>query len=202
MIRLGMFGGTFDPVHYGHLKPIDAARRELNLDRVLMLPNPYPPHKENRELTPYSHRKEMLRLALAEFPKLELADFEESAVGVAYTTDTVRRIIASLPAEERELWLIIGADSLLDMHLWRDPEAIFRDTKVAVLPRPGVDLEKAAPEYRSRVTTLNTPLVDISATQIRNEFRNDSAPTKLIPSSVMGYIRSNRLYTGIKKHKI
>ncbi|MBU0692833.1 nicotinate (nicotinamide) nucleotide adenylyltransferase [bacterium] len=194
MIRLGMFGGTFDPVHYGHLKPLEAARRELELDRILMLPNPQPPHKEHLVLTPYAHRKKMLQLALAEFPRLECADFEESAVGPAYTSDTVRRIIAILPPKERELWLIIGADSLLEMPLWHDPEAIFRDTKIAVLPRPGVNLEDARPDYKARVRILNTPLVDISATQIRESIKGGAVSSRLLPRSVLEYIRTNKLY--------
>lgn len=194
MIRLGMFGGTFDPVHYGHLKPLEAARQALELERILMLPNPRPPHKQHLVLTPYEHRKQMLRLALDEFPHLVIADYEESAVGAAYTTDTVRRIIADLPDEEHELWLIIGADSLLEMHLWRDPEAIFKDTRIAVLPRPGADLAQARPEYRSRVRILDTPLVEISATQIRESIKLGADSSGLLPESVLGYIREHDLY--------
>jgi nicotinate-nucleotide adenylyltransferase len=140
MIRLGLFGGTFDPVHYGHLRPVEAARVELGLPSVLMLPNPLPPHKLAEPLTPYAHRKEMLRLAVAEFPHLTVADYEEHAVGPGYTSDTVRRVIASLGPGERELWLIIGADSLVELPHWKDPESLFCDVRVAVLPRPGVDV--------------------------------------------------------------
>ena len=199
MIRLGMFGGTFDPVHYGHLKPLEAARLELGLERILMLPNPNPPHKEHRQLTPYSHRKQMLKLALTEFPHFELADYEESAIGKAYTTDTVKRIIADLPDNEYELWLIIGADSLLEMHLWRDPEEILRDASVAVLPRPGVDLNQARAEFRTKVRILNSPLWDISATQIREDLSKGTISSSLMPSAVLEYIRTNNLYRRISK---
>src|SRR5512143_988620 len=115
MIRLGLFGGTFDPVHYGHLRTVSGAREELGLPRVLLLPTPLPPHTLAEPLTDYAHRKEMLRLAIREFPGLELADYEERAAGPAYTTDTVRRVMASLPEEPHELWLIIGADSLIEL---------------------------------------------------------------------------------------
>jgi len=195
MIRIGLFGGTFDPVHYGHLRTADAARRELELPRVLMLPNPLPPHKLSEPLTPYPHRKEMLRLALAEFPGLELADYEEEASGPAYTTDTVRRVIAALPPGPRELWLIVGMDSLRELPRWKDPEALFRDTQVAVLPRPGFDPSEVRPEFLARVRLLHTPLLDISARRLREELREGRSGEPWLPPSVRNYIRENRLYT-------
>jgi nicotinate-nucleotide adenylyltransferase len=194
MMRLGLFGGTFDPVHYGHLRPVEAARAELGLESVLILPNPLPPHKLSEPLTPYVHRKEMLRLALAEFPQLSMADFEEQAVGPAYTTDTVQRVIAALPPGERELWLIIGSDSLVELPHWKDPEALFRDVRVAVLPRPGVDLDRVSPTYRSRVRMLKTPLLDISSTDVRDRLKNRESVTGVVPPAVMDYIRRHRLY--------
>lgn len=195
MIRLGLFGGTFDPVHYGHLRTADAARTELELERVLILPNPLPPHKLREPLTPYSHRKEMLRLALAEFPDLELAGYEEEATGPAYTTDTVRRVIATLPPGPRELWLIVGMDSLKELPYWKDPEALFRDAQVAVLPRPGFDPSEIRAEFLARVRLLNTPLCDISASRLRQELREGRSGEPWIPASVRNYIREHRLYT-------
>jgi nicotinate-nucleotide adenylyltransferase len=195
MMRLGLFGGTFDPVHYGHLRTVEAARRELALDEVLLLPNPQPPHKQHVELTPYEHRKQMLRLALREFPGLKLADYEESALGPAYTTDTVRRVIADLPANNHELWLLIGADSLLELPLWKDPEALFRDAKVAVLPRPGVKLEDAKPEFLRRVRVLRTPLIDVSATEIRGGIRAGLKSIDMLPPAVLDYCREYDLYS-------
>ena len=196
MMRLGLFGGTFDPVHYGHLRTVSSARQELGLPRVLMLPNPHPPHKLREPLTDFRHRKEMLRLAVDEFRDLEMADYEEQAIGPAYTTDTVRRVIASLPDGPRELWLIIGADSLIELPLWKDPEALFRDTRVAVLPRPGFDLQKVAPQFRSRVRILETPFIDISATEIRRRLQTGEPVNGLLPPQVILYIRSHGLYSG------
>ncbi|MBU0508229.1 nicotinate-nucleotide adenylyltransferase [bacterium] len=194
MTRLGLFGGTFDPVHYGHLRAADAARRELELDRILVLPNPLPPHKMAEPLTPYVHRKEMLRRALVEFTGLELAEFEEQTVGPAYTTDTVRRVIASLPREQREIWLIVGMDSLIELPHWKDPEALFRDVQVAGLPRPGFDVQNVRPDYLRRVRILYTPLLDISAREIRSRIRDGHSVDDWLPASVLAYIRTNRLY--------
>jgi nicotinate-nucleotide adenylyltransferase len=194
MIRLGLFGGTFDPVHYGHLRTISGARQELSLPRVLLLPNPFPPHKLLEPLTDYAHRKEMLRLALTEFPDLEMADFEERAIGAAYTTDTVRRVIAALPDGPRELWLIIGADSLIELPQWKDPEVLFHDTRVAVLPRPGFSFDEVSPAYLSRVRILTTPYIDISATEIRCRLQAGDSVTDMLPPSVLTYIRQQGLY--------
>lgn len=195
MIRLGLFGGTFDPVHYGHLRPVEAARVELGLESVLMLPNPLPPHKLAEPLTPYLHRKEMLRLALNEFPHLTIADFEEQAAGPAYTSDTVRRVIASLEPGERELWLIVGADSLVELPRWKDPEALFRDVRVAVLPRPGVDLAAVPPGYLARVRLLKTPLLPVSATDVRRRLKRGDSMAGLLPPAVIEYIRCHGLYS-------
>jgi nicotinate-nucleotide adenylyltransferase len=194
MIQLGLFGGTFDPVHYGHLRTVSRARSELGLPRVLLLPNPSPPHKLKEPLAPYADRKEMLRLALAEFPDLEMADFEEQAIGPAYTTDTVKRVIASLPTGPRDLWLIVGADSMLELPQWRDPEELFRNVQVAVLPRPGFSLEKVDPQYLSRVKVLETPLEDISATEIRRRLRGSLPVTGMISPVVHTYILAHGLY--------
>ncbi len=196
MTRLGLFGGTFDPVHNGHLRAIDGARRELALDRVILLPNPQPPHKLRDPLTPYVHRKEMLRLALADFPALELGDFEEQSAGPAYTTDTVRRVIRVFPAAAYELWLIVGLDSLIELPRWKDPEDLFRHARVAVLPRPGFALDAVRPEYLARVRLLQTPLLDISATEIRRCIIRGQSVADLVPPAVAAYIREHGLYRG------
>lgn len=192
-----MFGGTFDPVHYGHLRTVESARVELGLDTMLMLPNPRPPHKDSDQLTPYPQRKEMLRLALAEFPHLELATYEEDAVGLGYTTDTVKRVIAALPPGPRELWLIVGADSLIELPQWKDPECLFRDTLVAVLPRPGFDLGQVLPQYLARTRVLKSPLQEISATEIRRRLQSGEDVSGLLPQAVVDYIRARGLYGAI-----
>jgi nicotinate-nucleotide adenylyltransferase len=194
MIRLGLFGGTFDPVHYGHLRTLDAARIELDLTKVQLLPNPNPPHKSVADLTPYHHRKEMLRLALIEFPHLEISSIEEHADGPAYTTDTVQRVLSSLTEKDTEVWLIIGADSLLDLPRWKDPEDLFRNVRVAVLPRPGFDLNLVNKSYLSRVRILHTPILEIAARDIRHCLAAGESVDQLLPTSVQRYILEQHLY--------
>ncbi len=202
MTKLGLYGGTFDPVHYGHLRTANSAREELELDRLMVVANPSPPHKAHEALTPYAHRKAMLQLALREFPGLELGILEENSIGPAYTTDTVKKIIASLPKTEHELWLIVGADSLIELPQWKDPEALFRYTKVAVLPRPGFNLAQVKPAYLTRVRVLNTPHLPISATEIRKRLQSGADLNGVIPASVEQYIHDNGLYRVKKRSAV
>lgn len=194
MTRLGLFGGTFDPVHYGHLRTVEAARIELGLPEVWMLPNPTPPHKQYLQITPYVHRKEMLRLALEEFPCLKLSDTEEHVDGPAYTTETIRRVVAALPAGEKDLWLIVGADSLIELPKWKNPEDLFAHARVAVLRRPGIDLRQAPEQFVARVRLLDTPLVPISATEIREALRGQEDASAWLPAPVRNYISLHKLY--------
>ncbi len=194
MIHLGLFGGTFDPVHYGHLRTVEAARIELGLPEVWMLPNPHPPHKLHKPLTEYRHRKEMLRLALQEFPALKLSDTEERTSGPAYTTETIRRVLADLPPGDHDLWLIVGADSLVELPSWKNPEDLFSHARVAVLRRPGIDLSEAPNKYLSRVRLLETPLIPVSATDIRRAIRAGRDTSEWLPAAVRNYIAKQRLY--------
>lgn len=194
MIRLGLFGGTFDPVHYGHLRTVDSARRELELPKIWLMPNPRPPHKLTDSLTSYQHRKAMLQLALREFPELEIATFEEDPDSTGYTTDTVKRVLASLPLEPRELWLIVGADSMIELPLWKNPDVLFEDANVAVLPRPGFDLAKVEPRFLSRARVLQTPWLEISATEIRRRIQTGEDTGDMLSPAVLAYIREHQLY--------
>jgi nicotinate-nucleotide adenylyltransferase len=166
----------------------------LDLPRVLVFPNPQPPHKLHEPLTAYMHRKAMLKIALEEFPDLELADIEEQVVGPAYTTDTVQRIIATLPSGPHELWLIVGTDSLIELPRWRDPEALFRDARVAVLPRPGFSFRQVDDKYLKRVRILETPQIPMSATEVRDRLRHGGSVEELITPGVLRYIKEHRLY--------
>jgi nicotinate-nucleotide adenylyltransferase len=153
-----------------------------------------PPHKLHLPMTAYKHRKEMLRLALAEFPALKLSDTEEHVDGPAYTTETIRRVIKMLPDEEQELWLIVGADSLVELPKWKNPEDLFETAHVAVLRRPGVNLAEAPEKYLSRVKLLETPLIPISATEIRDAVRSGRDTSLWLPESVRNYIELHHLY--------
>jgi nicotinate-nucleotide adenylyltransferase len=193
-VKLGLFGGSFDPIHNGHLQTLSAAARELALDRVLLIPNPFPPHKPAERLTPYVHRREMVRLALKVFPEFELATIEEESKGPAYTTDTVRRVLETRGISPEDCWLVIGADALLELESWKDPEALYRDCTVAVMPRPGCDLARVPQRFLTRTRVLRSPEIDISASDVRARVAAGEPIGHLVPQAVEAYIHSHKLY--------
>ena len=193
-MKLGLFGGTFDPIHNGHLLTLKAAACELSLSRILIIPNPFPPHKPTQYLTPYTHRREMVRLALGDFPEFELATIEEESEGPAYTIDTVRKVRSRLAVAPGDCWLILGADSLLELENWKDPDELYRDCQIGVLPRPGWDLHHAPERFLRRTRILQTPEVAISASEIRARVTAGEPIGHLVPSSVETYIREHNLY--------
>lgn len=193
-MKLGLFGGSFDPIHNGHLLTLRVAARELSVDRVLMIPNPFPPHKPAQRLTPYTHRREMVRLALKDFPEFELATVEEESQGPAYTTDTVRKVLESRAISREDCWLIIGGDSLVELENWKDPEAIYRDCQIAVLPRPGCDLGRVPERFLRRTRILKTPEMAISASDVRARVAARKPIGHLVPAPVEAYIQTHKLY--------
>ncbi len=193
-MRVGLFGGTFDPIHHGHLLTLKAAALELSLDRILIIPNPFPPHKPAQHLTPYMHRREMVRLALGDFPAFELATIEEESEGPAYTIDTVRKVRSHLAVAPGDCWLILGADSLLELENWKDPEGLYRDCQIGVLPRPGWDIHHAPERFLRHSRILRTPEVAISASEIRSRVAAGELISHLVPLGVEAYIREHNLY--------
>jgi nicotinate-nucleotide adenylyltransferase len=193
-VKLGLFGGTFDPIHNGHLLTLKAAACELSLSRILIIPNPFPPHKPSQHLTRYIHRREMVRLALENIPEFELATIEEESEGPAYTIDTVRKVRSRLAVTPGDCWLILGADSLLELENWKDPDELYRDCRIAVLPRPGWDIQRAPERFLKHTRILQTPEIAISASDIRARVAAGELISHLVPLGVETYIREHNLY--------
>ncbi len=193
-MTVGLFGGSFDPIHYGHLRTLQAAARELSLERILVVPNPHPPHKPAEHLSPYVHRREMVRLAVRDYPKMELATIEEESEGVAYTIDTVRKVRSRLAISPDDCWLILGADSLLELESWREPDKLYQDCQVAVLPRPGFDVHRTSERFLAHTRILRTPLIDISSTDIRARVAAEEPIGDFVPPAVETYIQIHHLY--------
>ena len=202
--RLAIFGGTFNPIHRGHVTVIAAAVRELGLDRVLVMPSAMPPHKTTPDLAAGEDRLAMCRLAvndLAAAGMVAVSDLELRRGGPSYTLDTLREVRRLEP--EAELFLIVGADMLRDFHLWRRFAEIAREARLVTLPRPGVELGPL-PEVRAALgdEAVNkiladvqpTPLVDVSSTEIRERLRAGREIDDLVPAAVAAYIREHGLY--------
>ncbi len=193
-MRLGLLGGTFDPVHLGHLILGETAREQLGLDSVLFMPTGQPWRKAGRDITPAPHRVEMLRRAIADNPAFELSLIEVERAGPSYTVDTLRELISARPGSE--IFLIIGEDSLLDLPNWKAPQRVVELATLAVAARgPEKPVAGVPAGYLSdRTVWLDMPLIDISATTVRERVGRGRSIRYLVPEVVAAYIREQGLY--------
>lgn len=195
--RLGLLGGTFDPIHIGHLVLAEAAAEELRLDLVLFVPAGNPPHKQGRAITAASHRLRMVELAVAGNPRFAVSTVDLSRSGPSYTADTLALIQGQYP--NSRLFFITGADALLEMPTWHKPEEILSRCEVAGASRPGFDLkclETSAlyHQYSSRIHLFSAPLLDISSTNLRQRVACGMSIRYLVPDGVYEYIHRHGLY--------
>jgi nicotinate-nucleotide adenylyltransferase len=198
---VGILGGTFDPVHVGHLALASEAYRALDLGRVLFVPNAQPPHKPADEVSPPRHREAMLALAIAGQPALAVSRLELERAGPSYAVDTVAEIAAQSRAEGRPApWFILSAEVLDDFHTWREPLRILQLCRVAVSPRLGAEpldrawLTEHYPGHEDRFAFLSGPVMDVASTAIRGRVAAGQSITGLVPPAVERYIREAGLY--------
>lgn len=197
-MRLGVLGGTFDPVHRGHLALAAAARDELSLDEVLFVPAGRPWRKAEREISPHTNRLAMLRLALEGEDAFAVSTVELEREGPSYTADTLEALHDERP--HAELFFIVGADALVDLPNWVRPERILELARLAVARRDDVpdeavrEAERRLPALSSRLVWLSMPVARVSATEIRERVRHGQAVEELVPAAVERYIRERGLY--------
>jgi nicotinate-nucleotide adenylyltransferase len=187
-MKLGLYGGTFDPVHRAHIAVADAARLRFALDRVLLIPNRQPPHKESLTGATYDHRLRMVELACEGHPGLAASDIENRD-GKSYTIQTLERLRNVYGAQAR-LYFIIGADAFAEVLLWRRVEEVFQMTEFIVVSRPGFAFDTPSGATLHRLDTL---ALTASSTEIRRQLANGESTPDLDPR-VEVYIRSNGLY--------
>jgi nicotinate-nucleotide adenylyltransferase len=189
-MKVGVFGGTFDPVHYGHLITAVAVKEIKNLDKIIFIPSFIAPHKIDRSSSSPIHRIEMLKLAIKGISYFDYSDFEIKKKGVSYTIDTLK----FLQNTYDDIELIIGYDNLLDFSSWKDPDEILKMIKLVVLKRKvqNEPVEKDKFYYASEI--IETPTIDISATAIRKRVKNNLPINFLVPDAVMEYIKHFNLY--------
>lgn len=200
-MRLGVFGGSFNPVHYGHLLLAESCREQCHLDEVWLLPAASPPHKQDHSLAEGKHRLAMLELALGGHPQISASDRELQRGGVSYTIDTLEDLQQSRP--EAELFFLMGADSLVELPTWRAPERICTlATPVAVrragAPEPSWEPLRSLLSER-RIAELQAfqvemPLIGLSSTAIRAAIAEGRSVRFQTPRAVEKYIETHRLY--------
>lgn len=196
--RIGVFGGTFDPPHFGHLAIAQEAFCRLALERVLFVPAGQPPHKPGRPISPAHDRVAMLERAIAGNPAFEMRLTDVNRAGPSYTADMLALLHRELgPA--CDLYFIVGMDSLHDFPTWREPARILRLARLAAVSRPGytadlATLERAIPGASDRVIVLEGPGLDISASELQRRVRVGLPIRYLVPDAVAEYVAEHRLY--------
>jgi nicotinate-nucleotide adenylyltransferase len=197
-MKVGVLGGTFDPIHRGHLMMAAEALEELGLARVLLVPARWPMSKTGHRVTAARHRLAMVRLAAAGRPRLEVSTMEMERPGPSYTADTIAELKSRQPGDE--LFFILGWDSLEQLPSWHEPARLVSLCRLAAVPRPDrhrpdlAALEKAVPGISARVVFLEWPCVDISASAIREAVGRGDPIDHLVAEKVAGYIKEHRLY--------
>ena len=194
---IGVFGGSFDPIHLGHLLVAEQAREQLGLSELLFMPAARSPHKRGQAPAADAHRRAMVELAIADHPAFALSLVDLDRPPPSYTVDSLALLHAARPRAE---WvLVLGADSLAGLSTWREPARIAAQARLAVFARPGASLDLAALETRmpflaGRVALLEGPRVEISATDIRRRVARGRSIRYLVPEAVRAYIETHGLY--------
>lgn len=199
--RYGIMGGTFDPIHTGHLVVADEVRTNFNLDKVIFMPTGDPPHKDQKSISPGEKRYEMTLLATVTNPFFEISRLELDRKGITYTVDTIVDLKKRY-GDTVELFFITGADSLLELHEWKDSEKILELCKIVAATRPGYDIDHMEGRirelnelHRDKINTITTPGLQISSTDIRRRVKNNMSIKYLLPESVEVYIKKYKLYS-------
>ncbi|MEG6520744.1 nicotinate-nucleotide adenylyltransferase [Desulfotomaculum sp. 1211_IL3151] len=199
MKEICLMGGTFDPVHFGHLVVAEEVRQRFHLDKVVFIPAGKPPHKTDKVILDAQHRVNMIRLAIASNPYFEISTIEVERRGLSYTVDTIEQLRRSFQVES--IYFITGADAILEILTWKDVERLLSMAYLIAATRPGYDLNnleetlKSLPTpFMKRILPLEVPALAISSSDIRKRVREGKSIKYLLPESVEGYIYHNNIY--------
>lgn len=199
-MRIGIFGGTFDPPHAGHKKYADEVRNKLSLDNLIVIPTAAPPHKQKKTSTTAEDRLNMLGLLFEKDSGVMVSDMEITRGGRSYTFETVTLLREQYPDDE--LIFILGSDMLLSFHTWKNPDVILEKVKICAVARDGEISEKMLGEYaekhfpgkKERFIICDFEPIEISSTEIREKVKNGLSVEGLVDAQVMEYIKEKELY--------
>lgn len=200
VLKIGICGGTFDPIHLGHLAVAELVRSEYNLDKVLFIPSGMPPHKNLENVTAPIHRLNMVKCAVSSNPFFEAVALEVERSGYTYTVDTLKELRGLYP-EGTEFYYIIGADVVMDLLSWKNAPEVFKLTNFIAVMRPGFSNEAfnerlvfLRSKYEMNISSYQIPLLDISSTFVRDRIKEKKSVKYLVDRDVEEYIIENHLY--------
>lgn len=193
-MNIGLYGGTFDPIHSAHLIIAQYVKEELNLHKIIFIPSGSPPHKD--VFTSPELRLEMVRLAIQEYPDFEISEVELTHPKISYSVDTIASLKRQLNLPPENLYWIIGADSFVDLPKWKDPHKIVAMCRLVVVPRKSGEFTEIEGEFKEHALYLKSaPVIEISSTRIRELVAQNRSIKNWVPAAVEELIRSNNLYT-------
>lgn len=199
MKKAGIMGGTFNPIHNGHLFLAENAYEQIGLDYILFMPSKNPPHKMKSELASDEHRTNMVKLAIKDNPHFQLSTLELEREGITYTADTLTILTRDNP--DTEYYFIEGADSLFMMQSWKKPQTIFELSTVVVAGRDNVDFNKLNNQaeyfeksFKAKILLLKMPTIQIASASIRDRVSNEKSIRYYVPDAVRNYIKEHKLY--------
>ena len=192
MSKVGIFGGTFDPIHLGHLITAQSVKEIRNLDKIIFIPAYISPHKTDAKPSSPEDRLKMIKLAVDGIPFFDCSDIEVNKGGISYTVDTLRE----LKKYYDKIEFIIGYDNIFTFHTWKEPDEIFKLADVIVLKRKSSHPPQFEDKYFRQAIFVQTRGIEISATDIRERVKSGMPINFLVPPKVMEYIYNHKLYTG------
>jgi len=192
MDRLGILGGTFNPIHVAHLSIAEQVGEARGLEKVLFVPAHIPPHKGSPDIAPAEDRYHMTVLATESNPRFEVSRIELDRSGTSFTKDTLRELLEIYP--DSKLFYIIGSDAVAEFSTWRQPELVVKLAKLLVVKRSGFDLTRLDESFRKNVEIVAVSESDVSSTEIRERIRRGLPIANLVPPKVEEYIREKGLY--------
>ncbi len=189
-----IFGGTFDPIHYGHLILANKIKEQLGVDKIIFVPSYFPPHKNAGSYSDFNHRYKMVELAIADNPDFMLSDIEHQQKGVSYSYKTINYFRDFFSLDKAALFFLIGGDSLVNFHQWKNPYEILDKATVVAVDRKNADYSAVEPSILSDVKITETPLIEISSTDIRHDIKTGKSVKYQLPDVVIDYIIEQQLY--------
>lgn len=193
-MKVCIFGGTFDPPHVGHLVIGETIKGSENFDKIIFIPSFIPPHKDESYISSIEERLEMLHLCLDKDENFELSDVEVKRGNVSYTIETIRDLKTRYNLDKNHIYFLMGSDSLLEFHQWKNHNEILTECQVLVALRPRFHPDRISPEILSKIRFANVPQIEISSSQIRERIHSGLTVRYMVPDLVWEYIKEKGMY--------
>jgi nicotinate-nucleotide adenylyltransferase len=195
--KIGLFGGTFNPIHTGHLIIAEVIRQALQIDQILFIPAKIHAFKNNQQIQSSRHRLRMLELVIRDNPYFLISELELNKEGISYTIDTIKMLRLQYPEDRYTLYFLMGADNVAQFHKWKEPAELVKLCNFVVFGRPGFEVDPNSDPLVSKFQFVEAPLLEISSTDIRNRIQGNLSIRYMVPPQVEAYIHQHSLYKNI-----